>query len=219
MDLEYLKKYGKIIGVDEAGRGPLAGPVVVGAVLLENIKQLNLLNKISNDSKKMSEKDRDIAFEIIMKNFKYSIKISSPEEIDMLNIFSATTLGIKRALNDFNIADKYVLIDGKNFKLNMNNYECIVKGDSKSKVIGAASILAKVFRDRYMKELDEEFPEYNFKKHKGYPTKEHIENIKKHGVKSFHRITFNPIKKLMLNKEIKFNKNEFDSMRLMRIGL
>lgn len=219
MDLEYFKKYGKIIGVDEAGRGPLAGPVVVGAVLLENIKQLEILNKISNDSKKMTEKARNEAFEIITNNFKYSIKIASPEEIDIYNIFSATTFGIKRNLEEFDISNAFIIIDGKNFKLDIINYECIVKGDMKSKVIGAASILAKVYRDRIMVELGEKYPEYNFQKHKGYPTKEHIENIKKYGIKNFHRITFNPIKTLLLKNEIKYNKNDFNSMRLMKIGL
>ncbi|OQY10462.1 MAG: ribonuclease HII [Marinitoga sp. 4572_148] len=219
MDLEYLEKYGKIIGIDEAGRGPLAGPVVVGAVLLENKKQLEVLNRISNDSKKMSEKQRNDAFKLIVENFKHSIKLATPEEIDLYNIFSATTLGIERTLNDFDILDKFIIIDGKNFKLNVSNYECIVRGDSKSKVIGAASILAKVYRDNFMIELDKKYPEYNFKKHKGYPTKKHIENIKKYGIKDFYRITFNPVKTLMLNNEIKYNKNDFDSMRLMKIGL
>jgi ribonuclease HII len=219
MDLEYMGKYGKIIGVDEAGRGPLAGPVVVGAVLLEDNKQLDILNKISNDSKKMSEKDREESFKIITENFKYSIKIATPEEIDLYNIFSATTLGIERVLDDFDLKDKYIIIDGKNFKLNISNYECIIKGDSKSKVIGAASILAKVYRDSLMVELGEKYSEYNFQKHKGYPTKEHIEKIKKYGIKDFYRITFNPIKSMILNNEIKFNRNEFNVMRLMRIGL
>lgn len=219
MDLEYMEKYGKIIGVDEAGRGPLAGPVVVGAVLLEDNKQLDILNKISNDSKKMSEKDREESFKIITENFKYSIKIATPEEIDLYNIFSATTLGIERVLDDFDLKDKYIIIDGKNFKLNISNYECIIKGDSKSKVIGAASILAKVYRDSLMVELGEKYSEYNFQKHKGYPTKEHIEKIKKYGIKDFYRITFNPIKSMILNNEIKFNRNEFNVMRLMRIGL
>ncbi|KAF2955102.1 ribonuclease HII [Marinitoga sp. 38H-ov] len=219
MDLEYIEKYGKIIGVDEAGRGPLAGPVVVGALLLEDKSQLDILNKISNDSKKMSEKSRDEAFKIITENFKYSIKLSTPEEIDLYNIFSATTLGIERVLKEFNIIDKYIIIDGKNFKLNIKNYECIVKGDSKSKIIGAASILAKVYRDRIMTELGEKYTEYNFQKHKGYPTKEHIENIKKYGIKEFYRITFNPVKTMLLKNEIKFNRNEFNIMRLMRIGL
>ncbi|WGS64451.1 ribonuclease HII [Marinitoga aeolica] len=219
MDLEYLKKYGKIIGVDEAGRGPLAGPVVIGSVLVENEKQLKLLEKISNDSKKMTEKNRNDAYKIIVENFKYSIEIATPEEIDLYNIFSATTLGIKRVLKDYNIENKYIIIDGKNFKLNIENYECIVKGDSKSKIIGAASILAKVYRDRIMVELGEKYPEYNFQKHKGYPTKEHIENIKKYGIKNFYRITFNPIKTLLLKNEIKYNKDDFNSMRLMKIGL
>ncbi|KLO22141.1 MULTISPECIES: ribonuclease HII [unclassified Marinitoga] len=219
MDLEYLKKYGKIIGVDEAGRGPLAGPVVVGAILVENEDQLNLLNKISNDSKKMSEKKREEAFKIIIDNFKYSIKLATPEEIDLYNIFSATTLGIKRVLKDFELYDKHIIIDGKNFKLDIKNYECIVKGDLKSKIIGAASILAKVYRDRLMFELDKEFPEYNFQKHKGYPTKEHIEKIKKYGIKDFYRITFKPIRTLLIDNEISFDKNEFNYMRLMKIGI
>ncbi|GAB6189543.1 ribonuclease HII [Marinitoga arctica] len=219
MDLEYLEKYGKIIGIDEAGRGPLAGPVVVGAVLLEKKEQLRLLNKVSNDSKKMTEKQRNDAFKLITENFKYSIRLSTAEEIDLYNIFSATTLGIERTLSDFALSDKYIIIDGKNFKLKISNYECIIKGDSKSKIIGAASILAKVYRDKIMIELGEKYPFYNFKKHKGYPTKEHIENIKKYGIKSFHRITFNPIKKFLLNDEIKFNKEDFNSMRLIKIGL
>ncbi|WP_165974134.1 hypothetical protein [Marinitoga lauensis] len=136
MDLEYLKKYGKIIGIDEAGRGPLAGPVVIGSILVENEKQLKILENISNDSKKMTEKNREDAYKIIVENFKYSIKISTPEEIDLYNIFSATTLGIKRVLEDYDIENKYIIIDGKNFKLNIKNYECIVKGIQNLKLLG-----------------------------------------------------------------------------------
>ncbi|AEX86310.1 ribonuclease HII [Marinitoga sp. 1135] len=219
MDIEYLKKYGKIIGVDEAGRGPLAGPVVAAAIEVENENQLKILEEISNDSKKLSEKKREEIYEILIKNFNYSIEIATPEEIDIYNIFSATTLAIERNLKKYNLSNAYVIIDGKNFKLSIENYECIVKGDAKSKTIGAASILAKVYRDRLMVELDKQYPEYNMKKHKGYPTKEHIKLIEENGIKEFHRITFNPIKRMIIEKNVSINKKEFSTMRLMRIGV
>lgn len=192
MTYEYenlLKEQGyKIIcGVDEAGRGPLAGPVFAAAVILpDGMEDIGI-----NDSKKLSEKKRDALFEIIKeKALAYSIASADEKEIDELNILNATFLAMKRAVEGLSIKPDMALIDG-NRKANTGVEEMtLVKGDSKSISIAAASILAKVSRDRCLKELDEKYPEYQFSKHKGYPTKLHYELIKKHGISPVHRLSF-----------------------------
>lgn len=192
MTYEYenlLKEQGyKIIcGVDEAGRGPLAGPVFAAAVILpDGMEDIGI-----NDSKKLSEKKRDALFEIIKeKALAYSIASADEKEIDELNILNATFLAMKRAVEGLSIKPDMALIDG-NRKANTGVEEMtLVKGDSKSISIAAASILAKVSRDRCLKELDEKYPEHQFSKHKGYPTKLHYELIKEHGISPVHRLSF-----------------------------
>lgn len=190
--------FGEVIGVDEAGRGPLAGPVVAAAVKLKEYS--DLLDSI-NDSKKLSEKKRAELFEVIKKNFYIGIGIASVEEIDDINILNATFLAMRRALNnlgnDIKLEDFKVLVDG-NFKIrecNLNQFP-IVKGDSKSLSVAAASIIAKVTRDEIMSNLKNQYPHYLFEKHKGYGTKKHIEIIKEKGVISgIHRNSF--LKKIL----------------------
>ncbi len=180
--------YQLIAGVDEAGRGPLAGPVCVASVILP---EGTYLEKI-NDSKKLTDKVKDKLYEEIKEiAIAYNIVLISHQEIDKLNILYATFKGMCNAVNGLLIKPDYVLIDGNKIKGMEIPHECVVKGDSKSISIAAASILAKVTRDRYMMELDEKYPEYNFKKHKGYPTKEHYEALKKYGASDVHRKSFN----------------------------
>lgn len=179
-----------IAGVDEAGRGPLIGSVVAAAVILDPNNPIEGLN----DSKKLTEKKRLIlAKEIKEKALAYAISESNHIEIDQLNILQASLLAMKRAVDDLKIKPTMVYVDGN--RLPKWNYqsEAVIKGDSKIKAISAASILAKVTRDQMMIELDAEYPQYGFKKHKGYPTKAHIEAVENHGILEFHRKTFKPI--------------------------
>ncbi len=193
-DIEHEKNelgYKLVAGVDEAGRGPLAGPVCVAAVILPD----NLYLEKINDSKKLTDKVKDKLYDEIIKNaVAYSIVMVSNEEIDELNILNATFKGMCESAESLGVAPDYVLIDGNRIKGMKYPHECVVKGDQKSISIAAASILAKVTRDRYMMELDEKYPQYNFKKHKGYPTKEHYDAIKEHGVSDVHRKSFKLVK-------------------------
>ena len=183
----HAEGYAVICGVDEAGRGPLAGPVFAAAVILpDGLEDIGL-----NDSKKLSEKKRDQLFDLIKeKAVAYSIASADQNEIDDLNILNATFLAMKRAVEGLSVKPDLALIDG-NRKPNTGVEEItIVKGDAKSISIAAASILAKVSRDRYMLELDKQYPEYEFAKHKGYPTALHYEKIKAHGISPVHRLSF-----------------------------
>ena len=191
----YRKEFPIIAGVDEAGRGPLAGPVVVAAVILnESIKIIGL-----NDSKKLSAKKREFLFEQIIKNaLDYKIEIIPVEVIDEINILQASLLGMERACNSLKIKPDLCLIDGNRIPDNLKyKAEAIIKGDGKLASIAAASILAKVTRDRIMIELHQKYPEYNFLKNKGYPTRDHIAAINKFGILDCHRKTFNPIKQMV----------------------
>lgn len=179
--------YHAIAGVDEAGRGPLAGPVCAAAVILPE----GLVIDEINDSKKLSEKKREALFDVITKNaIAYSVQFIAPEVIDEINIKQATSLAMHNAVKALSPGADYVIIDGNDKIAYDLPYEYIIKGDAKSQSIAAASILAKVSRDRYMCELDEKYPEYCFKKHKGYGTKLHIEMIQKHGISDIHRKSF-----------------------------
>lgn len=183
----YDKGFEYIAGVDEAGRGPLAGPVCAAAVILPK----GLIIDGINDSKKLSEKKRELLFdEIISSAVAYSIQFSSPAIIDEINIKQATSLAMHNAVKELSVPASYVIIDGKDNIPYDVPYEYIIKGDAKSQTIAAASILAKVSRDRLMVSLDEKYPEYGLKKHKGYGTKEHIEAIQKFGVADIHRKSF-----------------------------
>ena len=176
-----------IAGVDEAGRGPLAGPVYAAAVILpENCFIQNL-----NDSKKLSEKKREELYEIItQKAIAYSICSVDEKRIDEINILNATFEAMNGAVNSLNILPDFVLIDGNRIKGMTIPHETVVKGDSKSASIAAASILAKVSRDRYITEIAKAYPEYGFEQHKGYGTAAHTEAILKHGPSPIHRRTF-----------------------------
>ena len=189
----YDLEYKNVIGVDEAGRGPLAGPVVAAAVILKEYTEE--LDEI-NDSKKLTEKKREKLYNIIMKNFDVAVGISTVEEIDKLNILNADFLAMRRALKDLkktrNEKEYTVLVDG-NLKIKeyVGKQLPIVKGDAKSLSIAAASIIAKVTRDRLMKDLANIYPDYSFEKHKGYGTKAHIEAIKDKGaIEGVHRKVF-----------------------------
>lgn len=191
--LDYETKYYNqniklIAGVDEAGRGPLAGPVCVAAVIMPYDKN-EIIEEI-NDSKKLTEKKREKLFDLIVeKAISYKIVLINEKIIDEINILNATKLGMKQAIEGLSVKPELVLIDAVPLDLNIKN-ESIIKGDAKCYNIAAASILAKVTRDRLMVELDQKYPNYNFKKHKGYGTKEHIENLKKFGKCEIHRNSF-----------------------------
>ncbi|MCM1285209.1 MAG: ribonuclease HII [Acetobacter sp.] len=198
--LEYEEKalsdgYNIVCGVDEAGRGPLAGPVYAAAVILPKGYIIDGVN----DSKKLTEKKRDILFDIIKKEaVAYSIGVADEKEIDEINILQATFLAMRRAVNGLSVQADIALIDG-NKKPGLEIAERdIVKGDAKSASIAAASIIAKVSRDRYMLEMAEKYPEYHFEKHKGYGTKLHYEMIEKYGISPIHRKSF--LKKILNNE-------------------
>jgi len=185
----YLRSRGisYIAGVDEAGRGPLAGPVYAAAVILPP----DVMIEGINDSKKLSESKREELFDIITeKAVAYSISSVSEQEIDRINIRNAAYKAMAQAVAGLSISPQHILIDGDAVKGINKPYTCIVSGDSLSISVAAASILAKVSRDRYIKQLDREYPVYGFAKHKGYGTAEHIEAIKKYGICPVHRKSF-----------------------------
>ncbi len=177
-----------ICGIDEAGRGPLAGPVVVGAAILPK----NSFIEGVNDSKKVSEKKREILYEKITEEaIAWSVGIIDQKMIDEVNILNATKLGVTEALTKLKKKPELILVDAlQNMDTLGINYKSIIKGDAKCYCIAAASIIAKVTRDRIMRQWDEVFPEYGFAKHKGYGTKAHIEAIKQYGICPLHRKTF-----------------------------
>lgn len=187
---EYEREYaskGYICGVDEAGRGPLAGPVVAAAVILPDDRDFIYLN----DSKKVTEKRREVLFDEITKEcVSYGIGMASCNEIDEINILQATYLAMKRALDNMAVRPDLCLVDAVTIPGTDIEQVAIVKGDAKSVSIAAASIIAKVTRDRIMTMLDKEYPEYGFAKHKGYGTKVHIEAIRLNGPCHYHRKTF-----------------------------
>lgn len=191
----YAQGYSVVCGVDEAGRGPLAGPVYAAAVVLPKGYVIDGVN----DSKKLSEKKREALFDVIREEaVSYSIGIATEQEIDEINILQATFLAMRRAVDGLSVKPDIALIDGnKKPGLSIAEWD-IVKGDGKSANIAAASIIAKVSRDRYMLELAEKYPEYQFEKHKGYGTKLHYEMIEKYGISPVHRKSF--LKKLLNNE-------------------
>ena len=182
-----------IAGVDEVGRGPLCGPVVAAACILPENYYIEGLN----DSKKLSEKKRDKLFDILLNDaVAYGIGIVEPKRIDEINILEASKEAMKIALSNLTVKPEHVLIDAVKLDLDVPSTP-IIKGDAKSASIAAASIIAKVTRDRMMYDLDKEYPEYGFASHKGYPTKKHIEAVKEHGVLDFYRFTFSPISEII----------------------
>ena len=182
------KGFKYVCGVDEAGRGPLAGPVFAAAVILPEDLEIEGLN----DSKKISEKKREQLFEIVKeKAVAYSVAFATVEEIEQFNILEATYLAMNRAIEGLNISADYALIDGNRVPRDIKiPCETVIKGDAKSCSISAASILAKVSRDRLLLEYDKQYPEYEFKKHKGYGTAAHYEAVKKYGLCPVHRPSF-----------------------------
>jgi len=187
----------RLAGVDEAGRGPLAGPVVTAAVILDPDNPVDGLD----DSKKLTEKKREYLFEQIKtKALCYCVARAEVEEIDAINIFQATLLAMKRAIVGLSITPDKVMVDGKFCPQIKLPCEAIVKGDSLITAISAASILAKVTRDNEMKDLHSLYPGYGFAQHKGYPTKVHIEALQKLSVSPVHRRSYKPVQKILQNK-------------------
>lgn len=197
-ELDLLNKGHKYIaGCDEVGRGPLAGPLVAAAVILDPFNKIEGLN----DSKKLSEKKRiTLSSEIKEKALAYEITYIYPEEIDKLNVYQASKKAMIVSINNLRITPSFVLSDA--MPLNELNipYLSIIKGDSKSATIAAASIIAKVERDEYMVNLSKKYPMYGYDKHKGYPTKKHIELLKKYGVNKHYRKTYKPVSDLLSNQ-------------------
>lgn len=186
-DSLYQKGYKLVCGVDEAGRGPLCGPVVAAAVILNKDEMIEGVN----DSKKLSEKKRENLYDIITKKaLAVGVGISDVDIIEDINILNATKLAMKQAINNLKINPDFVLIDGNQMIDIDIDAQTVVSGDAKSESIAAASIIAKVTRDRLLKDYDKKYPEYGFAKHKGYGTKAHIEAIKKYGLTPIHRKSF-----------------------------
>ena len=175
-------------GCDEAGRGCLAGPVFAAAVILPS----NFQNELLNDSKKLTEKQRCFLRPIIEKEaIAWAVEAVSNEEIDKVNILNASFLAMNRAVQKLKIVPKHLLIDGNRFRPQTEiPFTCMIKGDGRFLSIAAASVLAKTYRDDFMVEIHKEFPNYDWDKNKGYPTKKHRQGIKKHGVTKYHRMTF-----------------------------
>lgn len=186
------KGFKTVCGVDEAGRGPLAGPVYAAAVILPVGTEIACLN----DSKKLSEKKREELFDTINDiAISVSVGTASEKEIDEINILNATFLAMKRAVEGLEISPDYAIIDGNRAPNLEIPTETVVKGDGKVMSVAAASIIAKVSRDRFMLKMAEQYPEYQFEKHKGYGTRIHYEMIEKYGVSSIHRRSF--LKKIL----------------------
>ncbi len=198
--LKAYYKYKIEAGTDEAGRGCLAGPVTAAAVILPT----DFKNDILNDSKQLSEKNRTLLKPLIEeKALSYGVAHVYPKEIDAINILNASILAMHKSLEQLEIDPEFIIVDGNKFKpFKKINHECIIKGDGKFLSIAAASVLAKTYRDAYMAILHEEYPMYNWKQNKGYPTKEHREAIRKYGITKYHRKSF---KQLPEQLKLKFN--------------
>ena len=188
----YEQGYKLIAGTDEVGRGPLVGPVVAAAVILPVGYKLDGLT----DSKKLSEKKRNAFYDIIKKDaISYGIGVVDAKTIDEINIYEASRLAMERAIDAMEVTPDYILSDA--MPLPYENSKAIIHGDALSESIAAASVLAKVTRDAMMYELDKKYPEYDFKSHKGYPTKKHLENLKKYGILDNYRFSYKPVKEIL----------------------
>lgn len=185
---------GLVAGVDEVGRGPLVGEVVAAAVILDPARPIDGLT----DSKKLSEKRRGVLSEIICRDaLCWAIGVATPDEIDELNILHASMLAMQRAVESLSVKPILVQVDGNRCPELSTSVEAIVKGDAKVPAIGAASIIAKVYRDQQMYDLDLQFPQYGFARHKGYPTAEHLKLLQRYGVLPHYRKSFGPVKRLL----------------------
>jgi ribonuclease HII len=194
LDLSFLNNVELLAGVDEVGRGPLAGPVVAAAVILDPEKPIKGLN----DSKKITQKKRElISVEIKSKALAWSLGRAEVKEIDEINILQASLLAMKRAIESLSLAPKLVAVDGQYAPDVIYEKIAIIKGDSLVPAISAASIIAKVERDNEMIDFEETYPGYGFSSHKGYPTKQHIASLEKLGVTEIHRRSFAPVAKFI----------------------
>lgn len=186
-ELPYRGEHPLLCGIDEAGRGPLCGPVVAGAVILPDGFDVSLLN----DSKKLSEKKRDLLYDLITASCDWAAGIATPEEIDAYNILNATFLAMCRAVEGLKQTPGFALVDGNKVPKGLTvPAAAVVKGDAKCPSVSAASVIAKVTRDRIMTDLAAQYPEYQLEKHKGYPTKEHYRCILQHGIAPIYRKSF-----------------------------
>ncbi len=186
--LEHFGLEGLVAGTDEAGRGCLAGPVTAASIILPK----DFTNETLTDSKQLSTQKREMLRPILEESsLTFSVKHVFEDEIDQINILNASILAMHRALDNLSTSPEMILVDGNRFKpYKTIKHQCVIKGDGKFLSIAAASILAKTYRDEYMTTLHEEYPMYNWRKNKGYPTKEHREAIRKHGLSPYHRKTF-----------------------------
>lgn len=206
----YDRGYKQICGIDEAGRGPLAGPICVAACILPPFLRIDGIN----DSKQLSSKKREELYKIIVKQaLAYSIVFVSEKDVDELNIYQATKKGMLQTIEELKLKPDYVLIDAMPLGELEIPHDSIIHGDALSASVAAASILAKVSRDHYMEKMDIKYPNYGFKKHKGYGTKEHLLALEKYGPCKIHRKTFAPVskyfsKQLSLDLEFDEEKNE-----------
>ncbi len=207
-DSIYASKYGIVVGIDEVGRGALAGPVVAAALIL------NEWVEGINDSKKLSRKKREMIFEKLLLNSQISFGMSTPTEVDLYNVIGATKLAMERAYLGLEI-NAFALVDGLEIGLSFF-HKCIVKGDTKSPSIAAASIAAKIFRDKIMRDVSKYLNAYGFDHNVGYATAEHLQAIKKSGPTLFHRLTYEPVKKALNNALLKewITKGKLSSERL-----
>ena len=188
--------YQVIAGCDEAGRGPIAGPVVIATVILPN----DFNDQRINDSKKISEKKREMLYDVIIENaLDYQVIVYDEKIIDKINIYQASKKGMEEGIEKLLLRPDFVLTDAMKLDERFNHLP-IIKGDARSISIAAASILAKVSRDRIMKAYDQQYPQYGFASHKGYPTKQHREALEKYGVLPIHRKTFEPVKSMCLKQ-------------------
>jgi len=195
----YKKGIKLIAGTDEVGRGPLVGPVVAAAVILPE----NYFLEGIDDSKKLTEKKREKYFDIINKDaIAVGIGIVDAKTIDEINILEASRLAMKKAIESLKIKPEHILSDAMKLDNQDIPYTDIIHGDALSESIAAASIIAKVTRDRMMYDLDKKYPEYGFAKHKGYPTKLHLENLEKYGVLDNYRFSYKPVKKILDNERV-----------------
>ena len=196
----YNEKIKVIVGVDEAGRGPLCGPVVAAACILPR----TYINEKINDSKKLSEKKREQLYDEIINNaLSYGVGIVDSKRIDEINIYEATKEAMHLAISQLKVDYDLILTDAMKLKDEKVDVIDIIKGDAKCQCIAAASIIAKVTRDRILLDMDQKHPEYGFKSHKGYGTKKHVEAIKEYGIiDGFYRETYEPIKSLLLEEKI-----------------
>lgn len=196
----YESGYKTIIGLDEAGRGPMAGPLVVAGVIFPQ----GYYDERINDSKQLSAKKRELLYDIIIENaLAFDIEIIDEKTVDEQNVYQASKLGMLKIIQNIALKPDFALTDAMPLG-NAIHHLSIIKGDAKSLSIGAASILAKVTRDRIMIEYDKKYPEYGFKKHKGYPTQAHKEALKRYGVTPIHRRSFKPVQDV-LNEQLSLN--------------